>query len=49
MSIYLFDCSQGYLAPYILDEDLHIEPSGSRQVINVNDPNGVEARKGIEY
>ncbi len=31
--------SQGYRAPQIFDEDLHIETSGSRQVINVNDPN----------
>jgi outer membrane receptor for ferrienterochelin and colicins len=30
--------SQGYRAPQIFDEDLHIETSGSRQVINVNDP-----------
>jgi len=31
--------SQGYRAPQIFDEDLHIETSGSRQVITVNDPN----------
>ena len=31
--------SQGYRAPQIFDEDLHIETSGSRKVINVNDPN----------
>jgi len=31
--------SEGYRAPQIFDEDLHIETSGSRQVINVNDPN----------
>ena len=31
--------SHGYRAPQIFDEDLHIETSGSRQVINVNDPN----------
>ncbi len=31
--------SQGYRAPQIFDEDLHIETSGSRQVINQNDPN----------
>ena len=31
--------SQGYRAPQIFDEDLHIETSGARQVINVNDPN----------
>lgn len=31
--------SQGYRAPQIFDEDLHIETSGSRQVIHVNDPN----------
>ncbi len=30
--------SQGYRAPQIFDEDLHIETSGSRQVININDP-----------
>ena len=30
--------SQGYRAPQIYDEDLHIETSGSRQVITVNDP-----------
>jgi outer membrane receptor for ferrienterochelin and colicins len=29
--------SQGYRAPQIFDEDLHIETSGSRQVINEND------------
>jgi len=31
--------SQGYRAPQIFDEDLHIETSGSRQVIHRNDPN----------
>jgi outer membrane receptor for ferrienterochelin and colicins len=30
--------SQGYRAPQIFDEDLHIETSGSRQVRHVNDP-----------
>lgn len=30
--------SRGYRAPQIFDEDLHIETSGSRQVINKNDP-----------
>jgi outer membrane receptor for ferrienterochelin and colicins len=30
--------SKGYRAPQIFDEDLHIETSGARQVINVNDP-----------
>ena len=30
--------SQGYRAPQIFDEDLHIETSGARQVININDP-----------
>jgi outer membrane receptor for ferrienterochelin and colicins len=30
--------SQGYRAPQIFDEDLHIETSGSRQVIHENDP-----------
>ena len=31
--------SQGYRAPQIFDEDLHIESSSMRRVINVNDPN----------
>ncbi len=31
--------SQGYRAPQIFDEDLHIETSGSRKVIHRNDPN----------
>ncbi|MCG8310227.1 MAG: TonB-dependent receptor [Cytophagales bacterium] len=31
--------SQGYRAPQIFDEDLHIETSGLRQVFHVNDPN----------
>lgn len=31
--------SQGYRAPQIFDEDLHIETSGSRKVIHENDPN----------
>ena len=30
--------SKGYRAPQIFDEDLHIETSGSRQVIHQNDP-----------
>jgi len=30
--------SQGYRAPQIFDEDLHIESSGSRQVLHINDP-----------
>ncbi len=30
--------SQGHRAPQIFDEDLHIETSGSRQVIHKNDP-----------
>jgi outer membrane receptor for ferrienterochelin and colicins len=30
--------SQGYRAPQIFDEDLHIESSGSRQVLHRNDP-----------
>ncbi|MCK5134300.1 MAG: TonB-dependent receptor [Bacteroidales bacterium] len=30
--------SQGYRAPQIFDEDLHIETSGSRKVIHQNDP-----------
>ena len=31
--------SRGYRAPQIFDEDLHIETSGSRKVVNVNNPN----------
>ncbi len=31
--------SQGYRAPQIFDEDLHIETSGSRKVLHDNDPN----------
>lgn len=31
--------SQGYRAPQVFDEDLHIETSGSRRVIHRNDPN----------
>nr|MDA3818363.1 TonB-dependent receptor [Prolixibacteraceae bacterium] len=31
--------SQGYRAPQIFDENLHIETSGSRQVLHENDPN----------
>ena len=31
--------SRGYRAPQIFDEDLHIETSGSRQVLHENDPN----------
>ncbi|WP_289053464.1 TonB-dependent receptor [Carboxylicivirga marina] len=31
--------SQGYRAPQVFDEDLHIETSGSRKVIHANDPN----------
>ncbi|MBU2649918.1 MAG: TonB-dependent receptor [Bacteroidetes bacterium] len=30
--------SSGYRAPQVFDEDLHIETSGSRQVIHQNDP-----------
>ena len=30
--------SQGFRAPQIFNEDLHIETSGARQVIHVNDP-----------
>ncbi len=30
--------SQGYRAPQIFDEDLHIETSGARQVIHTNNP-----------
>jgi outer membrane receptor for ferrienterochelin and colicins len=31
--------ARGFRAPQIFDEDLHIETSGSRQVIHKNDPN----------
>jgi outer membrane receptor for ferrienterochelin and colicins len=31
--------ARGFRAPQIFDEDLHIETSGSRKVIHVNDPN----------
>ncbi len=31
--------SQGYRAPQIFDEDLHIETSGSKKVLHENDPN----------
>jgi outer membrane receptor for ferrienterochelin and colicins len=31
--------AEGYRAPQIFDEDLHIETSGSRQVLHRNDPN----------
>ncbi len=31
--------AQGYRAPQIFDEDLHIETSGARRVTRVNDPN----------
>lgn len=31
--------SQGYRAPQIFDEDLHIETSGAKQIIHKNDPN----------
>lgn len=34
-----FSYAQGYRAPQIFDEDLHIETSGSRKVIHRNDPN----------
>lgn len=33
-----FAFSRGYRAPQIFDEDLHIDTSGSRQVIHKNDP-----------
>jgi outer membrane receptor for ferrienterochelin and colicins len=36
--------SNGYRAPQIFDEDLHIETSGSRKVIYRNDPNLVAER-----
>jgi outer membrane receptor for ferrienterochelin and colicins len=31
--------ARGFRAPQIFDEDLHIETSGSRKVLHVNDPN----------
>ncbi|HPR32437.1 MAG TPA: TonB-dependent receptor, partial [Prolixibacteraceae bacterium] len=34
--------SQGYRAPQIFDEDLHIETSGSRQVLHRNDPDLIQ-------
>lgn len=34
--------AEGYRAPQIFDEDLHIETSGSRQVLHRNDPNLVQ-------
>lgn len=34
--------SKGYRAPQIFDEDLHIETSGSRQVLHRNDPGLVQ-------
>jgi len=34
-----FSYSQGYRAPQIFDEDLHILTSGSRKVLHTNDPN----------
>jgi len=34
--------SQGYRAPQIFDEDLHIETSGSRQVLHENDPDLIQ-------
>lgn len=34
--------SQGYRAPQIFDEDLHIETSGLRQVIHVNHPDLIQ-------
>lgn len=34
--------AQGYRAPQIFDEDLHIETSGARQVIHVNDPDLIQ-------
>lgn len=40
--------SQGYRAPQIFDEDLHIETSGSRQVFHENDP-GLEAERSHSY
>ncbi len=34
--------AKGYRAPQIFDEDLHIETSGSRKVLHVNDPDLVQ-------
>ncbi|MCG8699146.1 MAG: TonB-dependent receptor [Bacteroidales bacterium] len=36
--------SQGYRAPQIFDEDLHIESSGLHQVIHVNNPDLIQER-----
>lgn len=40
--------SQGYRAPQIFDEDLHIETSGARQVLHVNAPD-LEAETSQSY
>ena len=40
--------SQGYRAPQVFDEDLHIETSGSRQVIHENDP-GLKQETSSSY
>ncbi|MFW5708252.1 MAG: TonB-dependent receptor, partial [Bacteroidota bacterium] len=40
--------SQGYRAPQIFDEDLHIETSGARKVIHINDPD-LEAETSQSY
>lgn len=40
--------SRGYRAPQIFDEDLHIETSGSRQVINKNAPD-LERENSTSY
>lgn len=40
--------SQGYRAPQIFDEDLHIETSGSRKVIHENSP-GLKQEKSQSY
>jgi len=40
--------SQGYRAPQIYDEDLHVETSGARKVIHRNDPD-LEEEKSHSY
>jgi outer membrane receptor for ferrienterochelin and colicins len=40
--------SQGYRAPQVFDEDLHIETSGARKVIHVNDP-GLQKETSHSY
>ena len=40
--------AQGYRAPQIFDEDLHIETSGSRKVVHENDP-GLKQETSYSY